>query len=109
MSEQAAAPAGWYPDSTQGQERYWDGSAWTDQLRPAAPAAPSAPAPRTPSAFGGAIRGYWRGTTALLRGDALGAYAATGGSALASWILPIAKHSIVFAFLFLGYLGWLFG
>lgn len=30
MSEQA--PAGWYPDG-QGNERYWEGAAWTDQFR----------------------------------------------------------------------------
>lgn len=35
----AGAPAGWYPDSTApGQERYWDGSTWTEQFRPSAPA-----------------------------------------------------------------------
>lgn len=28
----AQAPTGWYPDG-QGNERYWDGSAWTEQLR----------------------------------------------------------------------------
>jgi hypothetical protein len=28
----AQAPAGWYPDG-HGNERYWDGSAWTEQLR----------------------------------------------------------------------------
>lgn len=31
MNEQA--PAGWHPDG-QGSERYWDGAAWTDQIRP---------------------------------------------------------------------------
>ncbi|MCY7287215.1 MAG: DUF2510 domain-containing protein [Cryobacterium sp.] len=30
MNEQALA--GWYPDG-QGNERYWDGAAWTDQIR----------------------------------------------------------------------------
>lgn len=30
MNDQA--PAGWYPDG-QGSERYWDGAAWTDQIR----------------------------------------------------------------------------
>src|SRR4051812_46981794 len=30
MSEQA--PAGWYPDGA-GNERFWDGSAWKDQIR----------------------------------------------------------------------------
>lgn len=53
MSEQtpdptvpSAAPAGWYPDpQNPGQQRYWDGSAWTA----AAPAAPTAPAVPSPS------------------------------------------------------------
>lgn len=38
MSEQA--PAGWYPDG-QGNERFWDGSAWTDSVRTAAAMPPS--------------------------------------------------------------------
>ncbi len=29
-----AAPAGWYPAGVEGQERYWDGAAWTDKFRP---------------------------------------------------------------------------
>jgi hypothetical protein len=33
-------PAGWYPDPDgTGGQRYWDGSAWTDQRSPAAPTA----------------------------------------------------------------------
>lgn len=33
-------PAGWYPDpTTPGQQRYWDGTAWTDHVAPAGPAA----------------------------------------------------------------------
>jgi hypothetical protein len=39
MSEQA--PAGWYPDG-QGNERFWDGGAWTDSIRAAA-ALPASP------------------------------------------------------------------
>lgn len=42
MSQQA--PAGWYPDGT-GNERFWDGSAWTEQLR-----VPATPPPAAPSA-----------------------------------------------------------
>lgn len=37
------APAGWYPDENMaGTLRYWDGDAWTDEVRPAeSPARPS--------------------------------------------------------------------
>lgn len=30
-------PAGWYPDQS-GQQRYWDGTAWTEHVQDAAPA-----------------------------------------------------------------------
>jgi hypothetical protein len=44
------APAGWFPAGVDGQERYWDGSEWTDQVRPVGAGAgeigaPFAPAP----------------------------------------------------------------
>lgn len=40
-------PAGWYPDpSAPGSQRWFDGSSWTDQVRPAE-AAPAPPPPRT--------------------------------------------------------------
>jgi hypothetical protein len=48
-------PAGWYDDPEQpGQQRYWDGSAWTEHRAPGAetpappPAAPAAPMAPTP-------------------------------------------------------------
>ncbi|MEU6104659.1 DUF2510 domain-containing protein, partial [Streptomyces flaveolus] len=46
-------PPGWYPDPGQtsdgpATERWWDGKAWTDQVRPAGPAA--ARGPETPPA-----------------------------------------------------------
>ncbi|OJX64951.1 MAG: hypothetical protein BGO95_01175 [Micrococcales bacterium 73-13] len=44
MSDTAAA--GWYDDGQHpGQERYWDGAAWTDQFRPAAAPEPVVPPP----------------------------------------------------------------
>lgn len=42
MSEQALA--GWYPDGS-GQERYWDGAAWTEHVRNPEPPAYAPPAP----------------------------------------------------------------
>ncbi|MFJ8545608.1 DUF2510 domain-containing protein [Streptomyces sp. NPDC093586] len=50
-------PPGWYPDPGQtsdgpATERWWDGKAWTDQVRPAGPSA--AWTPGTPSAAGAA-------------------------------------------------------
>lgn len=42
--------AGWYPDPvTPGQNRYWDGAAWTEHVQPAAPAAQVPAAPVLPS------------------------------------------------------------
>ena len=42
----AYIPAGWYPDHTgEPQDRYWDGQAWTDQVRLGTPTAPVAPEP----------------------------------------------------------------
>jgi uncharacterized RDD family membrane protein YckC len=43
-------PAGWYPSPTSpGAEQYWDGNAWTDQLRPPTPT-PAAPMQQTAAA-----------------------------------------------------------
>lgn len=33
-SNPPSTPPGWFPAGVEGQERYWDGSAWTDQIRP---------------------------------------------------------------------------
>jgi hypothetical protein len=51
-------PAGWYDDPEQsGQQRYWDGSAWTEHRAPGgqtAPTTPPAPAAPTPPPVAGA-------------------------------------------------------
>ena len=42
MSGQST-PAGWYPDpQNPGQQRYWDGAAWSEATQPGAAAAPAA-------------------------------------------------------------------
>jgi hypothetical protein len=30
---ESTAPPGWYDDAIEGQQRYWDGKAWTEQYR----------------------------------------------------------------------------
>jgi hypothetical protein len=53
MSNQGQPPAGWYPDpQVPGQQRYWDGTQWT-QTAPAAPAAAYGAAPTPPKKTGG--------------------------------------------------------
>ncbi|MEV7789008.1 DUF2510 domain-containing protein [Streptomyces sp. NPDC088106] len=59
-------PPGWYPDPGQtndgpATERWWDGAAWTDRVRPAGPAAawgPPAPDAATGAAYPAAGTGY---------------------------------------------------
>ncbi|MGN7949189.1 DUF2510 domain-containing protein [Microbacterium sp. 22215] len=48
MSEQA--PAGWYPDGS-GDERYWDGAAWTAHVRTPQPAPPAPPTDESANVF----------------------------------------------------------
>jgi uncharacterized RDD family membrane protein YckC len=63
----SSTPAGWYPDpSVPGQQRYWDGSAWTEHTTPDPSAAPTAPpmppaggyAPPMAGGYGAPTGGY---------------------------------------------------
>ena len=78
-----ATPAGWYPDG-QGNERWWDGTQWTDNTRPLggggapAPAAPAAPAGDQPGGHDAATR---VGTPGGDRPQGGGAPAAPAGGA----------------------------
>jgi hypothetical protein len=85
-------PAGWYPDpSGSGQQRYWDGSQWTDQYAPGAGTAPAqqpggAPAPARPA---GPPPNLWWAVPALALIAAIGSAgkwvsASVGGTELAS-------------------------
>lgn len=85
MSESGQAPPGWYDDPEQaGQLRYWDGSRWTEDRRPA---------DRSPQATGG---NYGTGSFD------------SGGSAPSTWLwqsivatlfccLPLGIVGIVYA------------
>jgi len=73
----AVAPAGWYPDDASGRERYWNGSAWTDDTRERVVPL-EAPASSTPI-----IAGFWRRSLAfLLDGLLLGLAGSALGFAL---------------------------
>lgn len=49
----ASTPPGWYPDpSNPSQQRYWDGTAWTDASAPATPAAPGVPGAPQQAGYG---------------------------------------------------------
>jgi hypothetical protein len=51
MNEQGQAQPGWYPDPSgpAGQQRWWDGTRWTEHLQPAPGAAPPGPTPKSGS------------------------------------------------------------
>jgi hypothetical protein len=51
VSEQGQAQPGWYPDPSgpPGQQRWWDGTRWTEHLQPAPGAAPPGAAPKSGS------------------------------------------------------------
>ena len=68
MSGGQSAPAGWYPDpENPGQQRYWDGTAWSEATQPAPFTAPPPPptgsypppagygAPPSPMGYGYAV------------------------------------------------------
>jgi len=62
-------PAGWYPDpSGSGQQRYWDGSQWTEHYTPGAgaPAAGGYPAQAAPARPVGPPPNLWWGVPAVL-------------------------------------------
>lgn len=46
--------AGWYPDPTTGQARYWDGTAWTNAYQPVA-SPPNPPRPTSGFAISGLV------------------------------------------------------
>jgi hypothetical protein len=64
------APAGWYDDpSSPGQQRYWDGVAWTEHLAPVPPAAadsPVGPAPAPANAREPFYKKWWVWAIAVL-------------------------------------------
>jgi len=87
----AEAPPGWYADpANPGGRRYWDGSAWTSQIAPAAPA----PADTSSVSSGLVIAGYVFAVLIPIVGLVLGLVAAakhTGsGTRHGVWIVVTA-------------------
>lgn len=104
----ATIPAGWYNNPSAPGERYWDGGAWTDQVRafqpppppPAQPtyAAPSAPA-QAEKADGIVAAGYVFAVLMPIVGFILGIVAATRPSKATSkhgvWIIVVSVVAFV--------------
>lgn len=96
-------PADWYPDpEVPGQQRYWDGSQWTEHRAPGTPATPAASTPA-----GG---GDWQASTPQQQQPwgAAGGAGAAQGTAPDTWLwqsivatllccLPFGIAGIVFA------------
>jgi hypothetical protein len=93
----ASVPAGWYPDPEQRGQRYWDGSAWTQQLAPAAVAQAPAPAPelkaRTGDWVGGVLLSLFLPIVGLIVGVV---YLAKGGEKRQVGIMCIALSCVAF-------------
>jgi hypothetical protein len=104
----AGVPAGWYPQ--EGQQRYWDGAAWTDHYAPLV-AAVAAPAATTTLAAGWYDDGsgrqrWWDGNawTSHFAPATTGAPAGrTANGMSVSYVRPQTGHSLVKHLL----LGWL--
>lgn len=81
---------GWYPDPTvTGQQRYWDGTQWTENVAPLPPSAPPPPPPPGYAPTPPPYAGY--GAT----GYAVPAYAAPQpGATYAHWGLRLAGYLI---------------
>jgi uncharacterized RDD family membrane protein YckC len=84
---ESSTPAGWYPDpNTPGQQRYWDGTTWTDNTAPGSGAPPAAPY-GAPTQMG---YGYAQGGPEL----------ASFGTRLVAYILDSLIVGIPFAILY---------
>src|SRR5262245_22261307 len=87
-----STPAGWYPDPhAQGQQRYWDGKAWTEnqaplvqQPQPTQPAQPAWTAPQQSSTFAPAVakqkKPFWRRTWVLVTAGVIVVFIAIGAA-----------------------------
>ena len=90
-----STPAGWYPDlQAEGQQRYWDGNAWTEhqaplvqQAQPHQPTQPAWSAPQQSAPYAAAQpvgakqkKPFWRRTWVLVTAGVLVAFIAIGAA-----------------------------
>lgn len=94
-------PANWYPDpEVSGQQRYWDGTQWTEHRAPgagAAPAAGPAPDPQPPA--------WGQQPAAAPQGQAYAPAAGGPSNGLAIASLVVAIVSFFLAFIAIGAIG----
>jgi hypothetical protein len=94
-----STPAGWYPDpQAEGQQRYWDGNAWTQhqaplvqQPQPEQPTEPAWTAPQQSVGYGQAAplaaaqkKPFWRRTWVLVTAGVIVAFLGIGAASGAS-------------------------
>jgi hypothetical protein len=87
-----STPAGWYPDPhAEGQQRYWDGTAWTEHQAPVAPPQQPTPpawtAPQQSTVYAGAApvaakqkKPLWRRTWVLVTAGVIVVFIAIGAA-----------------------------
>jgi hypothetical protein len=86
--------AGWYPDPQGRGQRFWDGTAWTDQLAPySPPAAAAREQARTGDWVGGVLLSLLMPIVGLIAGVV---YVAKGGEKQRVGIMCIALSCVAF-------------
>ena len=99
-------PANWYPDPEDpAQQRYWDGTQWTEHRAPAATSGPAAASGPTGPQVTGAQAPSWQSASSSPSWGGTSTTPATGTNGLAIASLVVAILSFFLAFIAIGGLG----